>query len=307
MDPMTPDAELDRCLAGINARLADSVYLAIRQLVRFAKSGSKDTIVRARQGILQATQDSHVSVRVAACLALRHFSWDVVVESRLRELMASDRKRDVRCAALNALLYYWSIRGVTDENQKMRAHLERKGISRLYHITSERNLASIKECGGILSTSSLHKQIPRRVVFVSSEGSRNYDRQCGTDRWVHLFFHFNQPMFYRTACPDLVILEVELNVVETQPIAFSDENASASRALIGPDLAHLQTLNLEPFGRGSWLPAEKGAWQAEVLVFDAIRWSSITSVQPLAPVREQHRRGVSPIQRNDYLKQQLGL
>ena len=70
---------------------------------------------------------------------------------------------------------------------------------------------------------------------------------------------------------DPVVLEIDLDVVRLSDVLFSDRNAVANGANVGPGLDALRGIHFDLIQRGKWrTEEEKGFYQAEVLIRDAV-------------------------------------
>lgn len=69
-------------------------------------------------------------------------------------------------------------------------------IRYLYHFTDRRNLALIRQSGGLFSTARLRKNRIEAFHPGGNEISREADQRFGMDRFVHLCFNTNHPLEY---------------------------------------------------------------------------------------------------------------
>ena len=70
---------------------------------------------------------------------------------------------------------------------------------------------------------------------------------------------------------DPVVLEIDLDVVRLSDVLFSDRNAVANGANVGPGLDALRGIHFDLIQRGKWrTEEEKSFYQAEVLIRDAV-------------------------------------
>jgi hypothetical protein len=70
---------------------------------------------------------------------------------------------------------------------------------------------------------------------------------------------------------DPVILEIDLDIMRLSDVLFSDRNAVANGANVGPGLDALRGIHFDLIQRGKWrTEEEKGFYQAEVLIRDAV-------------------------------------
>ncbi|HHH72645.1 MAG TPA: DUF4433 domain-containing protein, partial [Sulfuricurvum sp.] len=78
---------------------------------------------------------------------------------------------------------------------KLIDNLDRYGIKSIWHFTDRSNLASI-ERHGLLSLSEIARRSVNVSAFGANEESHAYDRRFGLDRFVHLSFLMDHPMYY---------------------------------------------------------------------------------------------------------------
>jgi hypothetical protein len=67
-------------------------------------------------------------------------------------------------------------------------------IRYLYHFTDRRNLASIRDTGGLYSTAKLHEKGIKTFHPGGNDISLESDRRFGMDQFVHLCFNTNHPL-----------------------------------------------------------------------------------------------------------------
>lgn len=133
----------------------------------------------------------------------------------------------------------------------------------LYHFTDPQNLPAIRR-HGLLSW----KQLRERGIThkpASNDLSRDLDFRRNLEDYVHLSLNLDHPMahvaLHENRIQDIVWLRVDPSVIHRQTTLFSNTNATAHAARIGPD----------------WrLAFEAGDDQAEVLVYQCIEPSLIT-------------------------------
>jgi hypothetical protein len=172
-----------------------------------------------------------------------------------------------------------------DQQEKISALLRAHGVSLLYHFTDGRNWPLIKSRGGLYSLADCRSRgfnVPRPG---GTAGSAVKDQKLQHDRFVHLCFHWDQPMKYvrqqKQELGPCVILGVSPEVALWRDTRFSDVNASAGYAQIGDDAMALERVKLKIATRGYGRliyksETAKGQIQAEVLVPEHIPLSLIT-------------------------------
>ncbi len=259
---------------------------------------------------LQWLTERSRSKRQEACLLLAGYILTPRVEAVLREVAASDGIAGIRRAARKATLNHWRRsrgQGLKSDADHIKGHLAAHGVTVLYHLTAKANFASIQATGGLLSRASLNK----RGLEVAYIADCNRDKVCGTDEWIHLCFHPNQPMFHeripKKRRHEFIVLDVSIEVALWESTVFSDENSIASRAQLGPDFPDLQKLDLVCFTHGMFSAKTKSAWQAEVLIHPIIPVTSIIRTRSYSEVLEMHRSSVPMGAKLEYLDKQAGI
>lgn len=160
-------------------------------------------------------------------------------------------------------------------NEELLLQLRRNGVKKLYHFTDRQNIQSIIRNGGLYSwdlceTSNLVISRPGGSAL-----SRQLDCRKGLQRYVRLGFAKDHPMMFTAIgdgrISDPVVLEIDLDVVRLSDVLYSDRNAVANGANVGPGLDALRGIHFDLIQRGKWrTEEEKGFYQAEVLIRDAV-------------------------------------
>lgn len=78
----------------------------------------------------------------------------------------------------------------------MRKVMIRYGQTYLYHFTDSRNIARIKELGGLFSYRELSDSMLDGIIYGGNDWSHSADNMSGVDDYVHLSFTTNHPMEY---------------------------------------------------------------------------------------------------------------
>lgn len=166
-----------------------------------------------------------------------------------------------------------------DQQEQIRTILRKHRIERLYHFTDARNWTLIQSSGGLFSRS----ECKRLGMTIPCPGgnvlSARRDANIGHDEYIHLCFHFDQPMKFRRQqngdVGQCVILAVDLEVTLWRDTKFSDINASDANARIGDDVEALRGIDLSVAMEGYFKLSQrfqpvyestKKRLQAEVLV-----------------------------------------
>lgn len=227
-----------------------------------------------------------LSVRIRACETMSVFALSEIEEQLLRIEAAQGDRVAIRKAAKRSLIRHWT-RDETNKTKsdflEIKAALSAYNITSFYHITSGKNLCSIQEHKGLLSRAELKRRSIENVTYVSNRESQETDSDCGSDVFVRLALHPNQPMFYQAESDrkehELVVLEIDTEVAIFGTTLFSDENANASYAMMGPTSADFSKIRFDLFQRGYWDGgSEKRSWQAEILVLNSVPSSLIKGV-----------------------------
>lgn len=156
--------------------------------------------------------------------------------------------------------------------------LSKKGVRYLFHFTDERNWTSVQSHGGLFSRSECTR---RGIKIAQTGGSRrsvSRDRQLRYDDYVHLCYHWDNPMKYaRQRCElgPCVILQVSTEVMYWRDTKFSDVNALDRNATVGSDAATLKRVRFDLATKGYGALRYKTGTarshiQAEVLVWRRI-------------------------------------
>jgi len=104
----------------------------------------------------------------------------------------------------------------------------------LYHFTDRRNLALIRELGGLFPLADLEASGAEIPAPGSDEGSRLVDRRRNLHRFVHLCFKNNHPMEYvarqEGRISDTIFLQVHASVVHWKGVLFCPAMANMNSA-----------------------------------------------------------------------------
>jgi hypothetical protein len=143
-------------------------------------------------------------------------------------------------------------------------------VSYFYHFTDRRNLASIREHGGLFSWKYCEDHGITIPYTGGSDFSRSLDRNHGLADFVRLSFCDDHPMAFRLKKNgyDLVLLKIKVDVASIDTTLFSDMNATDSNHHHGDSLADLQRVDISAT-RADYLSSSDPRFkphQAEVLV-----------------------------------------
>lgn len=163
--------------------------------------------------------------------------------------------------------------------------ISQKQITKLYHITDKKNLASIRKCSGLYSWFYCECNGIQVLKPGGNTLSRRLDLRKGLENYVRLCFCPDQPMF-RAAISDgrmsiPYILEVESEVILWETTLFSDHNAASNSAIIGGEMEDFLRINFDIFRVGVWSDRnEYKLIQAEVMVKEFIPCKFILKAYP---------------------------
>ena len=98
-------------------------------------------------------------------------------------------------------------------------------IPMLYHFTDRRNLASIRELGGLYSLVKLNEMGVQIAAPGGNDWSHEADTRKGLDIYVHLCFRNTHPMEYRAReddrITDSIFLQISPEVLERDGVMFA--------------------------------------------------------------------------------------
>ena len=160
--------------------------------------------------------------------------------------------------------------------------LKDNNINSFYHFTDRKNIASIKELGGLYSW----KYLENKGIKINNPGggdvSRALDRRYGLQDYVRLSFCPDHPMAYKLiqSGVDVVVLKISIEVATFKTTLFSDMNATDNSHSHGPNLKDLKKVNFSATQRrfvSKEDPLFK-ALQAEVMVKTFIPINLITNI-----------------------------
>lgn len=155
--------------------------------------------------------------------------------------------------------------------------LSDNNISKLYHFTDKRNIASIRKYGALYSwqyCANNNISIPQAG---GDELSRKLDVRHGVQNYVRLSFARNHPMMYHAQSHgrlgNTVVLEICPEVVFWRNTKYSNKNATRNDAKIGLTLEDFKRIKFDIIRQPNHFDLsdeDKPFYQAEVLVFESI-------------------------------------
>lgn len=157
-------------------------------------------------------------------------------------------------------------------------------ISELFHFTDAKNWPLIQSRGGLFSLAECKRRGFHIPQPGGTESSAKRDATLQHHEYVHLSFHWDQPMKYvrqqEGSLGPCAILSIKPEVLLWRDTKFSDMNAADKWAQIGDDALAFSQINLKVARRGYNNLIYKTEWakkqvQAEVLVLKHIPSSLI--------------------------------
>ncbi|MGE0123627.1 MAG: DarT ssDNA thymidine ADP-ribosyltransferase family protein [Vicinamibacterales bacterium] len=149
-------------------------------------------------------------------------------------------------------------------------------ITVLYHFTDRRNLAMIRELGGLFAMAALREKGISVPAPGGNQWSQDADGMRGMDQYVHLCFRSTHPMEFRAReegrIQDSIFLQVHPEVLQWEGVRFTPDVSNKSgvnvhtideaRALIDFQVLYTRTDWRDPAIQQRLAQAEK----CEVLV-----------------------------------------
>jgi hypothetical protein len=155
------------------------------------------------------------------------------------------------------------------------------GIKSIWHFTDKSNLTSIENLG-LLSL----KNIIRSHVNVSCYGatrlSHEQDIKKGLDKFVHLSFIKDHPMYHVAKrdgrIPNPVWIEIDLSVLDKNNTLFSNMLANTYGAPIFYANKLKRMINFDTLLHGRDFDSRKEARKAEIMVANNISYNDIKGI-----------------------------
>ena len=161
-----------------------------------------------------------------------------------------------------------------------RDQFRRYAVTNFYHFTDRRNLALIREVGGLLSLAKLRELEIEIPAPGGNYWSHEADERKGLDEYVHLCFKNTHPMEYvvrrEGRIEDSIFLRIHPEVLEFEGVKFTPDVSNKSGVLIHPiddaremidfEVLYTRTDWKDPVIQGRLQQAEK----CEILVPDKI-------------------------------------
>lgn len=163
--------------------------------------------------------------------------------------------------------------------------LDEQHITKLYHFTDRENLASIINCGGLLSWADCED----KGIGIPMPGggvlSRSLDKRDGLQYYVRLSFTHQHPMMYAAMTEgrltNPVVLEIDPEVIFWQDTKFADRNATRNGANVGGSLEDFKKIHFSAVKQPNHFNLdanEQPFYQAEVMVKNFVPLKYITNI-----------------------------
>ena len=154
--------------------------------------------------------------------------------------------------------------------------LKQHGVKHLWHFTDKSNLELIEENDGLLSLRKITKDNISIPVFGGNQWSHDADRRKKLDKFVHLAFLDDHPMFYKAKqeerIKEPVWLSIDLSVLQVDNVKFSSDVSNKSGVLILDNDQATEEIDFEVlFTRTDWRNPEiqerrQTAIKSEILI-----------------------------------------
>lgn len=168
----------------------------------------------------------------------------------------------------------------------IRETLENYGITSIYHFTDKSNLEMIEKYGlqSLKNICDLNIDVKH---FGAEELSHNLDQRKGLDKYVHLSFIKDHPMYHeakkRGNLINPVWIELDSSILYEKSTLFCDKVANQNNVEIFALEYILEKINFEILTDNRFLSGEewklrKEIRKAEILVFDSISIDKIKGI-----------------------------
>lgn len=161
---------------------------------------------------------------------------------------------------------------------KLQKLLEKYGINHLWHFTDMSNLESIQE-NNLLSLDQLKSRKIDVSCYGADELSHSLDIDLGLDKYVHLAFLPDHPM-YHIKKRDKVItepiwLQINISVLFQKNVYYSNEVANASNAKVFQESQLENMIDFENIMHPICFESKITARKAEILIPNQIKLKDI--------------------------------
>lgn len=164
--------------------------------------------------------------------------------------------------------------------------LENYGITSIYHFTDEANLKTIGKFGLQSLKNILNRNIPVKH-FGAEELSHILDERSGLDKYIHLSFIKDHPMYHvaktRGNLINPVWIELDSSILYEDTTLFCDKVANQNGAEIFDIDEILEKINFEILTDNRFLSGEewkirKEIRKAEIMALDSISTNKIKGI-----------------------------
>jgi hypothetical protein len=151
--------------------------------------------------------------------------------------------------------------------------LNRNGITSIWHFTDRSNLESIAE-NGLLSLSNILDQDINVSRYGASESSHSQDKRKGLDKFVHLSFVKDHPMYHIAKWDGRIIdpvwIEIDTSILTDDNTLFSNMLANTYNASIFQSEDLERMINFDKILLKNHSYIRKEARKAEIMVSNQI-------------------------------------
>lgn len=159
--------------------------------------------------------------------------------------------------------------------------LENYGITSIYHFTDKANLNMIEKFGIQSLKNILSLDIPVKH-FGAEELSHNLDKRKGLDKYVHLSFVKDHPMYHvakrRGNIIDPIWIELDSSILFKEDTRFCNEVANKNGAHIFKIYDVLKFIDFNTLLLPSHSYERKEARKAEIMAYDKISTNLIKGI-----------------------------
>lgn len=161
--------------------------------------------------------------------------------------------------------------------------LQNYGINTLWHFTDRSNLDSIEK-NGLLSLHNIISYGIKVSRFGADELSHSLDLKYGLDKFIHLAFIKDHPMYHvakqRKSIVDPIWLEIDISVLDNEKVFLCNKVANASNSKLFDmhrvDISSI--INFNDLCNSRDFQTKKEARKAEILVPSIIYKEQIIGV-----------------------------
>lgn len=159
--------------------------------------------------------------------------------------------------------------------------LSQYGIKSVYHFTDRANLPSIQKYGIQSLKNIFELDIPVKH-FGAEELSHTLDARRGFDKYVHLSFVQDHPMYYaakaRGNIKDPIWIELDISVLLDKKTLFCDKVANKTNANLFDANGVMKFIDFDSLVYAKDFNTRKEARKAEILVHDSISTDKIKGI-----------------------------